>query len=552
MQAILIYLLKVIVCSGLLLSYYWIALRNKQFHQYNRFYLLSTVLLSLLLPLLRLEWFTVQSENETAIRFMQTMYSGDIPVTAQNPALSWQQLTAAFLILSFAVLLIRLLSRVVTIYQLRKKYPNTRLNGSILLIETDLQQAPFSFLSNLFWRKDIDPDEATGQQILQHEITHIREKHTWDKLFLQTILCVYWMNPFFWLLQRELYLIHEFIADQKAVKNKDTSAFAAMLLQAQFGKFRFSPAHPFFYSPIKRRLLMLTTSTDARYSYARRVMVLPVLAAVCTLFALRIQAQKKAITFSPPVIINDNNAGATAASPEAAQQGSFAPPVIIEQDSTKPKSYGIYEGKKVKDVFTNADQSKVMLKLDDNTMKTITWQNAVAHKIKLPESFNATASTPAAAKLVIYADQVTTIGSTPGTTQLKTDNATVESKTIVVHGKKSTAERGAAGKNPHITEITLSDVPHKDTSTYHVSGTVTVIERPKKADEMVVIGHPIIKSADGKEPLFILDGNTITREQLEKLNKTSIESINVLKGAAATAAYGEAGANGVIVVKTKK
>jgi len=42
-------------------------------------------------------------------------------------------------------------------------------------INTDLQQAPFSFLKNIFWRNDISLDEPTGKQILQHEITHIKQ-----------------------------------------------------------------------------------------------------------------------------------------------------------------------------------------------------------------------------------------------------------------------------------------------------------------------------------------------------------------------------------------
>jgi N-acetylmuramoyl-L-alanine amidase len=158
-------------------------------------------------------------------------------------------------------------------------------------INTDLQQAPFSFLKNIFWRKDISLEETAGQQILEHELTHIKEKHSWDKLFMQIVLSVFWINPFFWLIKTELYFIHEFIADKKAIENKDASAFAAMLLHGQYGHAIFTPAQSFFCSPIKRRLIMLTTSKESRFSYARRIITMPLLACVMLLFACRLQKQ---------------------------------------------------------------------------------------------------------------------------------------------------------------------------------------------------------------------------------------------------------------------
>ncbi|HXL56654.1 MAG TPA: M56/M15 family metallopeptidase [Chitinophagaceae bacterium] len=173
---------------------------------------------------------------------------------------------------------------------MKKHYPVNKME-EFDFINTDLQQAPFSFLKNIFWRSDISLEEATGQQILQHELTHIKQKHSWDKLFMQIILSVFWMNPFFWLIKTELYFIHEFIADEKAMENKDASAFAAMLLRTQFGKAIFAPAQSFFYSPIKRRLIMLTTSKEPRFSYARRIIPLPLLAFVILLFAFRLQKQ---------------------------------------------------------------------------------------------------------------------------------------------------------------------------------------------------------------------------------------------------------------------
>ena len=53
-MSVLLYLLKVILCSGILFGYYYLFLRNKRFHHYNRFYLLAALGLSMVLPLIRI------------------------------------------------------------------------------------------------------------------------------------------------------------------------------------------------------------------------------------------------------------------------------------------------------------------------------------------------------------------------------------------------------------------------------------------------------------------------------------------------------------------
>ena len=101
------------------------------------------------------------------------------------------------------------------------------------------------------------------------------------------------MNPFNWIIQKELVAIHEFIADEAAVGNSNTEAFAKMLLQTHYGNHFLNPTHQFFYSSIKRRLTMLTKSTNTKYSYLRRVMVLPILIATVCLVSIKVNASEK-------------------------------------------------------------------------------------------------------------------------------------------------------------------------------------------------------------------------------------------------------------------
>jgi hypothetical protein len=51
------YLSKVIICSGILFGYYFLALRNKTFHRWNRFYLLASIVAALTVPLIKIDVF---------------------------------------------------------------------------------------------------------------------------------------------------------------------------------------------------------------------------------------------------------------------------------------------------------------------------------------------------------------------------------------------------------------------------------------------------------------------------------------------------------------
>ncbi|WP_255460457.1 N-acetylmuramoyl-L-alanine amidase [Lacibacter sediminis] len=141
----------------------------------------------------------------------------------------------------------------------------------------------------IFWNREIDFDSAQGQQIFKHELIHVKEKHSIDKLFLQLVLIMFWINPFFWIIRKELTMIHEFIADRKSVKDSDASALAAMILTTAFPGHTLSLTNPFFYSPIKRRLLMLSKLQNPKVGYISRLLLLPLLTILFTAFAIKIK-----------------------------------------------------------------------------------------------------------------------------------------------------------------------------------------------------------------------------------------------------------------------
>lgn len=282
------YLLKSMILSGIFFGYYTLFLKNTIYHAYNRFYLLASMALSLAIPFFKLSMFSVTEEQAAGAKQL-LIYLTQLPASpVQEEYIDWEIIVIAVISSLFVCYLVY---SVLRIFRLKAMNSKT-LMGEFTFIETDLDEAPFSFFSNLFWKKSISIEDECGRKILQHELSHIREKHSWDRLFSQLICSVFWMNPFNWIIQKELQNIHEFIADRDAVGTGEVDAFAKMLLKTYYGNHFLNPSHSFYYSSIKRRIIMLTTSNIPTYSYLRKVAVLPMLAFILALFSIQLSAQE--------------------------------------------------------------------------------------------------------------------------------------------------------------------------------------------------------------------------------------------------------------------
>jgi N-acetylmuramoyl-L-alanine amidase len=287
MQAMSIIIIKSILTAALMLAYYFLALRNRRLHSYNRFYLLATVAASLVVPFLHFDWYSIKEvTSESAIKVIQVMSTGmDEEMTLQQMESAYATstlLTIGYSLVSLALLAITV-SKIVWIFRL-KRTNKVETMKDYNLVHTNSSRAPFSFMNNLFWKEGTDADSETGRRILQHELTHIRQRHTMDKMFMQLVLVTCWINPFYWLIQKELALVHEFLADEKAIEDNDTASFAMMLLESHYKSALPVIVNP-FYSSTKRRIMMLQQTSKTRFAKLRRAMVLPLLAIPVLLFS---------------------------------------------------------------------------------------------------------------------------------------------------------------------------------------------------------------------------------------------------------------------------
>ena len=285
----LLYLGKMLLCSTLMWGYYQLFLKEKTFHHYNRFFLLATILVSIFLPLLKIEYFTIDTDSRLfwLMQMMQVSNGGQVA-----ESIDWKLIIFYALLVVSLVLAIRLLIGIIKIQHMKSQYKSEEWEG-IHFYLTDLHNAPFSFFRNLFWKSSIEINSPLGKQILKHEMVHIEQKHSWDKLIVEFSQALFWFNPVFYWIKKELFLIHEYLADKKAVQHNDTRAFAEMLLASNFSGTHLPATSPFLSSNLKKRLQMLTKPQKTKFSYIRRVMALPVLFAIS--FAYLVHAKNQEI-----------------------------------------------------------------------------------------------------------------------------------------------------------------------------------------------------------------------------------------------------------------
>jgi hypothetical protein len=275
METFVSYLIRSLLISGLMLGYYHTVLRNRKLHSFNRVWLLTALLASLVLPLVRVGWLTWHSSARQSLIVISTHPH---PAGAQPFQLMTIVLLAGTVVST--LLLAILILRILRVYNLKRGHRTRDLEGCTL-IEVRDHRAPFSFMKNLFWQEDADIHDPVCRKILDHELAHIRGGHTYDNLFAQTLAAIFWINPFYWLIRRELQMVHEFIADASSIATGDTETFALILLQSYDNGRYLDPSHHFFHSPIKRRLFMISSSKTP--SGLRAVLALPLLLGVMAL-----------------------------------------------------------------------------------------------------------------------------------------------------------------------------------------------------------------------------------------------------------------------------
>ena len=295
-MTILLYLLKTVLISGLLLGYYWLFLRNKSFHRYNRWFLLGIAVISLILPGLRLNLphFWGEGPDKNPIHLLGVVNGSleeAVTIYARQGfwrSFPWESVFPAIGLIVSLFFFIRLYRSLLHLRFLRRNNPFREMQGMRIYFVSQ-EGTPFSFFKSIFWNEEQELNSPQGRQILRHEFYHVQHKHSLDILLLESVRIGCWFNPFIHIIRLEIQTIHEFAADEFAASETDKLEYAELLLINSFRPKTFSITHPFFQNQIKRRIAMITKNKKIKSGLLGRMMILPVVALLLSLFAFKPQ-----------------------------------------------------------------------------------------------------------------------------------------------------------------------------------------------------------------------------------------------------------------------
>ena len=300
------YPVSVFLCSGLLYAYYYWFLKDSIVHQFNRFYLLGAVLLSMIIPLISIPIFLSGLSSgvdegslfSRSIAALPEVSEGNLfesAAGAGQPAGTHftinEVITMAYLALAL-YFLITLIISLIRIILIIRKHPISKPGGFTYVL-TDRNDCPFSFFQWIFWNRSIPQDDLPGRQMMRHEEFHVSQLHSLDRIFMEIITAVFWFNPFFWLIRKDLSSLHEFTADKAAIAGEGGEGYSELLLGRLFGTSPLPLTIPFFKSShIKRRILMLYNPGITPTTKITRWMSVPFLILTFAIFALSFKPVK--------------------------------------------------------------------------------------------------------------------------------------------------------------------------------------------------------------------------------------------------------------------
>lgn len=274
MNPLATYLCQVILVSGLCYGYYGVALRGGRFHRWNRVYLLAATALSLVIPLVRWSWFFPGPASGGALAVVQLKvftFRAGAAAPSTGHWLTW--LWGAYGLVA-AGIVARSIAAIISIRSLiRRGVVETRDGYRMVL--TDGATGPFSFFHYVFWGGGPRPEDPAAAPMLRHEIVHARQGHSVDKLCMEAAIALVWVNPFFYLIRRELHLVHEFLADERACGGRNAPGYAELLVSQALRAKPYLLTNAFFPGQLHRRVHMLVGEHHQGGSRWKRALSIP-------------------------------------------------------------------------------------------------------------------------------------------------------------------------------------------------------------------------------------------------------------------------------------
>ena len=302
------YIIEFLFCSGLFVALYKLLIKGRVAHHQARVYLVGALLLSVVIPALELPLYpanTVYYELPIIeLTEIDTPVAGDDVVAATQ--IDWSYILSmvawGIYIVVFALNIARFVYRLWIIRRLRNCAQLT-VCEDYTLAESERISEPFSFWRTIFLNLRFLGRER--EQIIIHELSHIRHHHTAERLTVEFLRCVFWFNPFVWLVGNYLVEVQEWEADSDVLSlGYDVYEYRQIIFRQLFG-YDVDIINGLNSQLTKNRFLMMTNFKRGKLSFIRLCVAIPVVGAMILAFgAVRVEAVNNTPTTPTPVVQN--------------------------------------------------------------------------------------------------------------------------------------------------------------------------------------------------------------------------------------------------------
>ncbi len=292
MNGILVYAVESSICLTLLWAFHEIALRRDTRHRRNRYYLLGSMLFSIVVPLLN-----IRIDAPGTVLHTGGLVSFLLPEMVVNPSGSQQYagiLTGLLPWIYTGGVIISAGSVIAGIAGLIKLTLSGKRNGRVIVFDSD-SPVCFSAFGYVFISSSVSDGDAG--RMINHEMKHIGLGHHTDLLMAGLITTVQWFNPAAYLLRRSLQSVHEYEADSECITDgEDLVSYQELLLTYVFR----SPAPVLSNtfskrSLLKNRIIMMTKKRTGGSASLKMILAIPLAMVMVLLFSCkdRSDAQKE-------------------------------------------------------------------------------------------------------------------------------------------------------------------------------------------------------------------------------------------------------------------
>lgn len=278
MEPLLIYYIKINIGIILFYGFYKLFFTRDTLFRMRRTALLSFFMIAFLYPLMNLEsWIRSYWEVDQTVATYNLMLS-EITIEAHAESVpifsSWEQIVLLVIAIGAGILFIRFLTDLIRIFILKRNSPEIHIQ-SVNCYQLPENEAPFSFFSWIF----INPgahNETEQQEILTHELSHARQLHSLDVILSELFCMILWVNPFAWLLSREIRQNLEYLADQEVLEaGFNPKNYQYHLLGLTYTKAAAKLYNNFNVLPLKNRIRMMNKKRTNRAFSAKYALFVP-------------------------------------------------------------------------------------------------------------------------------------------------------------------------------------------------------------------------------------------------------------------------------------